>query len=159
MWQTALVFPFITLVPSTPSTSLKKNNNNIKRAHRFCVSSTKYRDWRQKPVQSTNYVTINSSRILIPATSAHTRFLLFSVFCCRRSDSLPLCSSPRQQMNEYRERCVCFSPLSIIPLNLHIHLHPHVTLSRRTNGSSLATFRKTMLFRKCGSMGQKITCI
>ena len=28
---------------------------------------------------------------------------------------MPLCSSPRLQMTEYRERYVCFSPVSIIP--------------------------------------------
>jgi len=42
---------------------------------------------------------------------------------------------------------------SIIPPMLHTHLHQHAMLSRRTNGRSLGTFQKAMLFRKSGSMG------
>ena len=40
-----------------------------------------------------------------------------------------------------------FSPVSITPPMIHTHLHLHATLSRRTNGQSLVTYYKTMLFR------------
>jgi len=43
------------------------------------------------------------------------------------------------------------SPVSIIPSMVHIHLHLHVAFTRRTNGRSLGTFQKAMLFRKSSS--------
>jgi hypothetical protein len=50
-------------------------------------------------------------------------------------------------------RVLRFTPVNInIPM-LHTQLHLHVALTRRTNGRSLATFQKAMLFRKSGSFG------
>jgi hypothetical protein len=51
-----------------------------------------------------------------------------------------------------------FSPVSVIPPMLHIHHHLHVPLTRRTNGRSLRTFQKEMLFRKSGSKRWRNTC-
>jgi hypothetical protein len=48
-----------------------------------------------------------------------------------------------------------FYLVCIIPPTLHTHLHLHVALTRRTNGRSLGTSRKEMLFRKSISVGQK----
>jgi hypothetical protein len=36
-----------------------------------------------------------------------------------------------------------FSPVSIIPPTLRAHLHPRVALTRKKNGWSLGTFRKS----------------
>jgi hypothetical protein len=46
-----------------------------------------------------------------------------------------------------------FPPVSVIPSVFHIHFHLHVALTRRTNGRSLGTFQKAVLFRKSGSIG------
>jgi hypothetical protein len=43
------------------------------------------------------------------------------------------------------------SPVSIIPLTLHAHLHLHVALIRRTNGWSLGTFQQC---RRDGGWGE-----
>jgi len=48
-----------------------------------------------------------------------------------------------------------FSLVSIIPLILYTRLSLHAVVSKQTNGRSLGTFQKGMLFRKPGSMGQK----
>ena len=45
-------------------------------------------------------------------------------------------------------RVLLFSPVSIIPLMPHNHLHLHVAVTRRTNGRSLGTFHKALLFLK-----------
>jgi hypothetical protein len=50
-----------------------------------------------------------------------------------------------------------FSPVSIIPSMLHIHLHLHVALTRRTNGRSLGTFQKIMIRWKSDGIGEKDT--
>lgn len=47
--------------------------------------------------------------------------------------------------------------VTIIPPVIDTHLHPHVTVTRRTNGRSLWNFQKSMLFRKSGSTGWKST--
>jgi hypothetical protein len=39
-------------------------------------------------------------------------------------------------------RVLPFYPVSIIPPMLHINLHLHTVLTRRTNGQSLGTFQK-----------------
>jgi len=52
-------------------------------------------------------------------------------------------------------RVLRFYPLSIIPANLHTHLHVRVAVTRRTNGRSLGTFQKVKFFRKCWTMGYK----
>jgi len=49
-----------------------------------------------------------------------------------------------------------FPPLSVIPPIPHTHFQLHVAVTRRTNGRSLGTFQKTILFRKPDSPGQKI---
>jgi hypothetical protein len=54
-------------------------------------------------------------------------------------------------------RILRFSPVSNISPMLHIHLHLHVTLARSTNGRSLGTFQKAMLYRQSESIGQKNT--
>jgi len=36
---------------------------------------------------------------------------------------------------------------------LHTHLHLYIALTQKTNGRSLGTFQKAMLFRKPGSIG------
>jgi hypothetical protein len=41
--------------------------------------------------------------------------------------------------------------VSIFPPMLHTHLHLHVALTRRTNGPSLGTCQKPVVFRKSGS--------
>ena len=43
------------------------------------------------------------------------------------------------------------------PINAHIHLRLHTAITIRTNGRSLGTFHKAMLFRKSNSMRQKST--
>jgi hypothetical protein len=48
-----------------------------------------------------------------------------------------------------------FSLVSIIPLILYIRLSLRVVVTKQTNGRSLGTFQKGMLFRKPGSMGYK----
>jgi hypothetical protein len=48
---------------------------------------------------------------------------------------------------------LCFSLVSIIPPMFHTHLQLKVALTRRTNGRSLGTFHKVMLFRKPESTG------
>jgi hypothetical protein len=45
------------------------------------------------------------------------------------------------------------SPVSIIPAMFHTHLHLLAALTRKTNGWSLGTFQKAMVFRKSGSIG------
>ena len=51
------------------------------------------------------------------------------------------------------------TPVLSCPTMLHTHLHLHVALTRRTNGLSLGTFQKIMLFRQSGSVGWKSTFI
>jgi hypothetical protein len=41
----------------------------------------------------------------------------------------------------------------IIPLLIYTRLSLHVVVTKQTNGRSLGTFQKGMLFRKTGSMG------
>jgi len=48
-----------------------------------------------------------------------------------------------------------FYPLSIIPTNLHTHLHLRFAVTRRINGRSLGSFQKVKFFRKWGIMGYK----
>jgi len=50
-----------------------------------------------------------------------------------------------------------FSPVSNIKPMLHTHHHLHVTITGRTNGRSLGTFQKTMIFRKSEGNGEKDT--
>ena len=45
------------------------------------------------------------------------------------------------------------SPVSILPPVLNIHLHLPAVVTRRTNGRSLGTFHKAVLFRKKRSIG------
>ena len=45
-----------------------------------------------------------------------------------------------------------FCTVSIIPPMLHIHLHLQVFVTSRTNGRSLGTFHKAVLFRKLKSI-------
>jgi len=52
-------------------------------------------------------------------------------------------------------RILRFSLFSIIPLILYARLSLHVVVTKQTNGRSLGTFQKGLLFRKQGSMGQK----
>jgi hypothetical protein len=47
--------------------------------------------------------------------------------------------------------------LSVNPAMLNIHLHPHIALPRRTNGRSLKTFPKVMLFRNSEKIVEKST--
>jgi hypothetical protein len=60
-------------------------------------------------------------------------------------------------LGEVFHRVVRFYPVSIIPPLLHIHLHLHVAVIRRTNGRSLGTFQKAMLFRNSETIGKKST--
>jgi hypothetical protein len=46
--------------------------------------------------------------------------------------------------------------VSVIPATLRTHLHLHVVLTSRTNGRSLGTFRKALLFRKSGVLDRKV---
>jgi hypothetical protein len=50
-------------------------------------------------------------------------------------------------------RLLRFPPVSIIPPVLHTHLYLHTVLQRRTNGRSLGTSQKAMLFRNLGGGG------
>jgi hypothetical protein len=52
-----------------------------------------------------------------------------------------------------------FSPVIIIPSMPHTCIHLRVALFGRTNGRSLGTLQKVMLFRKSGNVEQKITSI
>jgi hypothetical protein len=45
-----------------------------------------------------------------------------------------------------------YSPVRTIPPMIHSHLHLHKALTRRTNGQSLGTFLKSLLFRKPGNI-------
>jgi len=45
------------------------------------------------------------------------------------------------------------SPVAIILPLLHTHFYLHVALTRITNGASLGTFKKAVLFRKSGGIG------
>jgi hypothetical protein len=54
-------------------------------------------------------------------------------------------------------RVLLFTAVSIIPLGFHTYLHPHVSLTRRSNGRSLGTSPEAVYFRKSGSIGWKNT--
>ena len=49
-------------------------------------------------------------------------------------------------------RVLKFSPVIITP-TLHTHFHLHVARTRRTNGVSLGTLQKAVLYWKSGSIG------
>lgn len=54
-------------------------------------------------------------------------------------------------------RFLPFSPVNIIPPMLRTLLHLHVALTRNSNGCSLGTYHKAMLFRELGTTGWKST--
>jgi hypothetical protein len=54
-------------------------------------------------------------------------------------------------------RMLQFSPVSIIPPVLHTHLHLQAARTGKTNGQSLGTLQKALVFLKSGSIGYKST--
>jgi hypothetical protein len=46
-----------------------------------------------------------------------------------------------------------FPVVSVIPPMLHTNLHLHFTFTKKTNGKSLKTFVKAMLYLKSGNTG------
>jgi hypothetical protein len=62
----------------------------------------------------------------------------------------------RVALGQVFHRVPWFSSVSIIPPVLHIHLHLHVALTRRTNGRSLGNLQKKYLFGNRRAENRKI---
>ena len=75
-----------------------------------------------------------------------------SVYCAVRTGSLYIIQGGIFSLRLFRG-----SPASISLPMLHTQFHRRAALTRRTNGRSLGTFQKPMLFRKSASIGHKST--
>ena len=64
-----------------------------------------------------------------------------------------VCVRVRVELGQVFLGVIRFSPVSMIPPMLRTHVHVHVVLTRRTDGRSLGTSGKGVLFRKSGSIG------
>ena len=73
---------------------------------------------------------------LLHSTSFHVRFVVNKV-----------------ALGQVYPQVLQFATASNIPVMFHIHLHLHTALTTKTNGRSLGTLQKAMLFPKSGSTG------
>jgi hypothetical protein len=74
-----------------------------------------------------------------------------------QSNPIEICGENKWHCGRVLLQLHLFSPVSTTPPILHTNLRLHVVLIRRTNGRSLESFEKAMLFRKSRSAGQITT--